>query len=615
MAAVEPFATGWTGTDLEAAPNGDLVFTDFGDGSPGTGSVKRVAYSPGNGSPTAKPPRSPSSGAAPLTVQFSSAGSTDPNGDPCPTVGLRRRRHKRERQPGPHLHGARRLDGEADRKRRPRPRPGGHRPGVGRRIGTHGDDPSPGDESLYCDGDTITLHGSASDPEDGDLPASRLSWNVLVHHGSHIHQVGTFDGVAQASFQTLRDHDADSYYEIILRATDSTGLTTTTRADIRPETVPFALMSTPSGVAMSYGGNATLSPFTTTAAVGFNTTVSAAGGFVAADGRPYVFDGWSDGGALTHNITVPASATTLTASYLENKAAARVATASSSEAGLDPRNAVDGSAGTRWSSVAADDQWWMVDLGAAPAGECRGDRLGGGLRLQLRDPHLARRRELLSGATGRPARPRCPPGHVRRAERALRARASSSASHGSGVSFWEARVLGPSDGAPPPPSPDLALNQPVSASSNPPVRRAARGGERRRLRNPLVVELRRRAVVAGRSRRRQERRPRGGQLGSRVRVGVPDPDLHRRHGVQRCRERLAQRARPRGNDLQRARCALHPARRGRTRHPVRAVVLGFPRIRPGHPTSSGHAGARDLHRLGPVRHHVGHRREPQVQLG
>ena len=37
-----------------------------------------------------------------------------------------------------------------------------------------------------------------------------------------------------------------------------------------------------------------------------------------------------------------------------------------------------------------------------------------------------------------------------------------------GVSFWEARVLGPQDAGPPPPTADLALNQPASASTTDP---------------------------------------------------------------------------------------------------------------------------------------------------
>ena len=225
---------------LEAAPNGDLVFTDFGDGSPGTGSLKRVAYSPGNGSPTAQAAGTPSSGAAPLAVQFSSAGSIRPERrSALVLVGLRRRRHEHERQPGPHLHGAGRLDGHPDRERRPRPLRHEDGAGVGRRLRAHRDDQRPGRRVALSRRRHDHAAGSATDPEDGVLAPSRLSWNVVIHHSSHIHQVGSFNGVAQASFQTLRDHDADSYYEITLRATDSSGLTTTRTVDIRPETVPL----------------------------------------------------------------------------------------------------------------------------------------------------------------------------------------------------------------------------------------------------------------------------------------------------------------------------------------------------------------------------------------
>jgi len=46
-----------------------------------------------------------------------------------------------------------------------------------------------------------------------------------------------------------------------------------------------------------------------------------------------------------------------------NRALGQVATASSSEPGLGPEAAVDGSDTTRWSSQAADEQWLAVDLG------------------------------------------------------------------------------------------------------------------------------------------------------------------------------------------------------------------------------------------------------------
>ena len=469
VSAVEAFATGWTGTDLEAAPNGDLVFTDFGDGSPGTGSLKRVAYSPGNASPTARAAATPSSGAAPLAVQFSSAGSSDANGDPLSySWDFGDGATSTSANPS-HTYTAtgvwtatltvsdgRGLSGTATTQ-----------------VSVGGSGPTanilaPADESLYRDGDTITLRGSATDPEEGTLAASQLSWNVVIHHASHIHQVGSFNGVAQASFQTLRDHDADSYYEITLRATDSTGLTSTRTVDIRPETVPLTLDSEPAGAPMSYGGTSATAPFSTSAAIGFNTTISAATGFVGANERPYHFDGWSDGGAASHNITVPASPTTLKASYLENKAFGRPVTASSAETGLDPRNAVDGDGNTRWSSLAADDQWWMVDLGVA--------RQVSAVEIDWESAYASSYEILtsLDGVNFSSAQQvsLLAPGTHRasfavRAARYVRVRALQRGTM-FGVSFWEARVLGPQDAGPPPPTADLALNQPASASTTDP---------------------------------------------------------------------------------------------------------------------------------------------------
>ncbi|HEX6651439.1 MAG TPA: PQQ-dependent sugar dehydrogenase, partial [Thermoleophilaceae bacterium] len=213
VAGVDSFATGWTGTDLEEAPNGDVVYAAFVDGSPGTGSIQRIVYSPGNSSPVAHAAANPESGTPPLAVQFSSAGSSDPNGDPLSyswdfgdgsTSTAANPAHTYTTS-GVFTATLTVSDGR------------GLSATDSVQVSTQGAGPtanitSPVDESLYRDGDTITLRGSATDPQDGTLPPSALSWNVIIHHSSHIHQVGTFDGTDQASFQTLRDHDADSYY-------------------------------------------------------------------------------------------------------------------------------------------------------------------------------------------------------------------------------------------------------------------------------------------------------------------------------------------------------------------------------------------------------------------
>ncbi len=75
-------------------------------------------------------------------------------------------------------------------------------------------------------GQTVTYHGSATDPDDGVLPSSSLSWTVLLHHNDHVHvyQTGTGSG---GSFLVTDPGVGNFSFEIILTATDSSGLTNT----------------------------------------------------------------------------------------------------------------------------------------------------------------------------------------------------------------------------------------------------------------------------------------------------------------------------------------------------------------------------------------------------
>ena len=59
---------------LQIGPGGDLFFTDF-DG----GTIRRVSFTPANQPPTAVATGTPTTGDAPLTVQFDGSGSSDPD--------------------------------------------------------------------------------------------------------------------------------------------------------------------------------------------------------------------------------------------------------------------------------------------------------------------------------------------------------------------------------------------------------------------------------------------------------------------------------------------------------------------------------------------------------
>jgi len=221
---------------------------------------------------------------------------------------------------------------------------------------------APTDGSTYRDGVAVSLAGSGQDTQDGALTGAALEWHVLAHHATHLHDLGRFPG-ATASFTPLTDHDADTWYEIILKATDSGGLSASKTVRIDPQTVALTIASTPAGAPVTYAGTNRVTPYSTRSAVGFKTTVGASDLFTSGV-NTYLFGNWSDGGAATHNITIPATDTTLTAAYAEDKAALRNASASSVEGtGFEPAKAVDNSSTTRWSSQFLANQWWQVDLG------------------------------------------------------------------------------------------------------------------------------------------------------------------------------------------------------------------------------------------------------------
>ena len=165
-------------------------------------------------------------------------------------------------------------------------------------------------------GDPIAFTGHATDPEQGTLPASALSWELVIQHcpsTCHSHSIQTWPGVASGSF-AAPDHDYPSYLELKLTATDSGGAIATTTRRLDPKTVQLTFASTPTGLQLAVGSSTAATPFTRTVIVGSLTSMSAVTP-QSLGGTTYAFASWSDGGAQSHNITAPATATTYTATY------------------------------------------------------------------------------------------------------------------------------------------------------------------------------------------------------------------------------------------------------------------------------------------------------------
>ena len=114
---------------------------------------------------------------------------------------------------------------------------------------------SPSSSVTYAVGDPIGYSGHATDPDQGALPASALSWELIIHHCTtpstcHIHDIQTFAGVSSGTFNAP-DHDYPSYLELQLTATDAGGLKTTTSVLLQPKTVDLTFASAPSGLSLT----------------------------------------------------------------------------------------------------------------------------------------------------------------------------------------------------------------------------------------------------------------------------------------------------------------------------------------------------------------------------
>jgi glucose/arabinose dehydrogenase len=178
---------------------------------------------------------------------------------------------------------------------------------------------TPSASLTYAVGDAISFKGHATDPEDGQLPDSALSWTLLIHHctqsGCHVHPVQTWDKVSSGTLNAP-DHAYPSHLELILRAKDSGGAEATTSVALDPKTSDLSFHTDPEGLALAVGSAADVAPFTRTVITGSDNSVGAPL-TQQLGGRTYDFVSWSDGGAASHDLTARAGGATYTATYAE----------------------------------------------------------------------------------------------------------------------------------------------------------------------------------------------------------------------------------------------------------------------------------------------------------
>ena len=344
-ATIQPFVQQAAApVDIEMGPDGNLYYADF-DG----GMIRRIEYFSANQPPIAIAAANLTSGSAPLTVNFTSLGSMDP--DPGDTISF-----------------AWDLDGDGAFDDSTLSEPAFDYPAgtytvrlrvTDNRGGfdisdpitiTSGNTPpiavieSPSPGTTWDVGSVINFSGSATDAQDGALPASAFMWTLIMHHcpsNCHTHPIQTFGAVDSGSF-SAPDHEYPSFLELQLTVTDSGGLSTTVSRQLDPRTVVLDFHSNPNGLQISVNAATQTTPFSTTVIVGSSNTIAAVSPQTSGS-TTYFFQSWSDSGAQTHTLIAPASRTMYTAVFTT------MGTGFPTAPILDTFNRPNGSVGSNWS--------------------------------------------------------------------------------------------------------------------------------------------------------------------------------------------------------------------------------------------------------------------------
>jgi PKD repeat protein len=309
------------------------------DGRSGTSSASIVVTA--NGSPTARivTTPSPASGTAPLAVSFDGRTSTDPNTGDTLTYSWD-------------------LDGNGTFETANSPSPS-RTYSVGTTNVTL--QVSDGHGGTSTASTTVTATNSA--PTITSLsPAAGTTWSVGQALGYSAAAADAQETLADAAFAwNLERQDCatgcartlvatstgrsgsvmvpempyPSHLFLTLTVTDSAGLTATQTRQLEPRTADLTFATTPTGGVVTVGGADHTAPYVQTFVQGAHVAVSVPAARTVT-GAGYAFASWSDTGARSHSVTVPAASTTFTAAYSRQNRLPTAAIAANPSSGTAP---------------------------------------------------------------------------------------------------------------------------------------------------------------------------------------------------------------------------------------------------------------------------------------
>ncbi|MBB5081776.1 carbohydrate-binding protein [Nonomuraea endophytica] len=231
----------WDGTqiiDLTFGPDGALYVLDYGTGG-NNQALYRIEYiGAANRNPIAKAAADRTSGPSPLTVAFSSAGSSDPEGGAL-TYAWTFGDGGTSTQANPtHTYTTNGTYTATLTVRDPQGLPGSANvivsvgntaPSVTLATPLHG--------QLFSFGDTVSFQVNVSDPEDGAIDCAKVKVTYLLGHDSHTHAITSKNGcTGSIAIPTDGEHDAAANIYGVFDAeyTDAGGLTTHSLRTLQP---------------------------------------------------------------------------------------------------------------------------------------------------------------------------------------------------------------------------------------------------------------------------------------------------------------------------------------------------------------------------------------------
>ncbi len=417
----------WNGKqvmDMAFGPDGALYVLDYGTGyfnGDANSAIYRYDYvAGGNRAPTAVAGANKTSGAAPLAVTFSSAGSSDPEGGTLTYSWAFGDGGTSTAANPSHTYN---TNGNYTATLTVRD-PQGATGNASVLISVGNTAPtvtiqSPASGQLVSFGDSVPWSVTVTDPEDGAIDCAKVTMAYVLGHDQHAHQITSQAGCSGTIVIPVDgEHDEAANIFPIFDAfyTDKGGLTTHAQNILAPRHRQAEHFKTSSGIniftkATAEGGKTVgdinngdwiqFDPYKVNNATSFSARVSSAGaggtlqirtgsptGTIIGSATVPVTGSWETFTTVTGTISgAPAGTISLYLTFAgtgtgalydldsftfttgsapaTNLALNKPATASSVESASYPASyAVDASATTRWASAFSDPQWIQVDLGA-----------------------------------------------------------------------------------------------------------------------------------------------------------------------------------------------------------------------------------------------------------